>query len=109
MLNSVTLMGKIVECSLIKYENDDNGLVNRDCLKIILGVSRWYKNNKGDYSIDYITCLFDNSLDDCLDINDIYSKCNLGDSIGVNGSIEVINNKYVVMCSRIHYSNKESE
>lgn len=109
MLNSVTLIGKIVECSLIKYENDNNKLDNRDCLSITLGVSRWYKNSKGGYTTDYITCCFDPNLYDYFNINDIYSKCNLGDSIGVNGSIEVIDKKYLVMCSRIHYFNKESE
>lgn len=109
MLNSIILMGKIVECSLVKYENDNNGLEDKNCLRITLGVSRWYKNSKGGYDIDYITCLFDNNLYDYLDINDIYSKCNLGDTIGIKGSIEVIDKKNVVMCSRISYFNKANK
>lgn len=78
MLNQVVLVGRIKEFK------EDN--------QIILGVSRSYKNEQGEYEVDDITI---NYSDDTY--NTIKEYCQITDMIAVKGRVETRDNQMIII------------
>lgn len=78
MLNQVVLLGRIKEFK------EDN--------QIVIGVSRRYKNEQGEYEVDDITI---NYSDDTY--NSIKEYCQLTDMIAVKGRVETRDNQMIII------------
>lgn len=78
MLNQVVLVGRIKEFK------EDN--------QILIGVSRSYKNEKGEYDVDDITI---NYSDDTY--NSIKEYCQITDMIAVKGGVETRDNQMIII------------
>lgn len=78
MLNQVVLLGRIKE-----FKKDN---------QIVIGVSRSYKNEQGEYEVDEITI---NYSDDTY--NSIKEYCQITDMIGVKGRVETRDNQMIII------------
>lgn len=78
MLNQIVLVGRIKEFKEVN--------------QIILGVSRSYKNEQGEYEVDDITI---NYSDDTY--NSIKEYCQITDMIGVKGRVETRDNQMIII------------
>lgn len=78
MLNQIVLVGRIKEFK------EDN--------QIVIGVSRRYKNEQGEYEVDDITI---NYSDDTY--NSIKEYCQITDMIGVKGRVETRDNQMIII------------
>lgn len=78
MLNQIVLVGRIKEFK------EDN--------QIVIGVSRGYKNEQGEYEVDDITI---NYSDDTY--NSIKEYCQITDMIGVKGRVETRDNQMIII------------
>ena len=78
MLNEIVLLGRIKEFK------EDN--------QIVIGVSRSYKNEQGEYEVDDITI---NYSDDTY--NSIKEYCQITDMIGVKGRVETRDNQMIII------------
>lgn len=91
MLNQIVLVGRIKEFK------EDN--------QIVIGVSRGYKNEQGEYEFDDITI---NYSDDTY--NTIKEYCQLTDMIGVKGRVETKNNQIIIIGDKITFlTNKKGD
>lgn len=93
MLNKIILCGRIAS-DLDNIENNT----------IIVAVPRQYKNGEGIYETDMIpVMLFGNAIENT-------SKyCKKGDICGVNGRIELRDNKLVVICEKLSFLSSKKE
>lgn len=78
MLNQIVLVGRIKEFK------EDN--------QIVIGISRRYKNEQGEYEVDDITI---NYSDDTYQT--IKEYCQLTDMIGVKGRVETRDNQMIII------------
>lgn len=98
MLNQVVLVGRLTE------EIKPIKLKDKDAATMTLSVSRTYKNDKGEYDIDYIECtLFGGVVDATKEY------CHTGDILGVKGSLEYIDNKLTVIASKVTFLSSKHE
>ncbi len=78
MLNQVVLVGRIKEFK----ENN----------QIVIGVSRSYKNEQGEYEFDNITIKYSDD-----NYQTIKEYCQLTDMIGVKGRLETRDNQMIII------------
>lgn len=77
-MNNYMCVGRLVSDPEVKKL--DNG---KEVCNITLAVSRSYKNENGDYDVDFIDCHLWNNI-----ASSTKEYCKKGDMIGVKGSLE---------------------
>ena len=81
MLNQVVLVGRLVtEPELHKTENE------KENARLVLAVTRSYKNENGEYETDFIPCTTWGTI-----AHNTVEYCKKGDLIGIRGRIETYN------------------
>lgn len=110
MINNITLLGRLVRDSELRYTPNNKAVGN-----FTIAVNRNYKNQNGEYETDFINCtIFGKSAEA---LNKYSHK---GDVIGVEGSMQIRNyedkegNKRSVaevLVEKIHFvrQNKQKE
>ncbi len=78
MLNSVILIGRLVETPVLKVYDNDLLLV-----AITLAVSRPFRNHNGEIDTDYIRCVFWD-----ITAKNLTDYCSKGDCIAVRGRLQ---------------------
>lgn len=92
-MNQFVLVGKIVTKGVIEKTEKDV-----DILEVKLAVSRPYKNEYGIYEKDYIKVqIIGNSA------NSTNENCNIGDILGVKGSIRGNNDEMSLVAEKITF------
>lgn len=76
MINSVLLVGRIVETPVLKNYEDGSYAVIR------LAVNRPFRNSDGDYDTDFIRCVVWNSM-----ATSTCDYCRKGDIVGIRGRL----------------------
>ncbi len=78
MLNSVILIGRLVDTPTLKVYENENAVTT-----ITLAVARSFKNHNGEIDTDFIKCVF-------WDINarNISDYCSKGDCVAVRGRLQ---------------------
>lgn len=76
MINSVLLVGRIVETPTLKNYEDGSYAVIR------LAVNRPFRNSEGDYDTDFIRCVVWNAM-----ATSTCDYCRKGDIVGVRGRL----------------------
>lgn len=101
MLNSVVLVGKIHNIS----ELIENEMGKSEC-KIVIAVSRNYKNSDGIYETDLIECTMFGGV-----ATSTIENCKKGDVIGIRGVIKKVYDKNEIIVEKLTFlsSKKESE
>lgn len=94
MLNNLVLVGRLKE--IIK--NDENEIT------IVLETTRSFKNLKGEYDVDVITCSVNGNLS-----RPTLEYCKPGDVIGVKGRIQTINNEMKIVAEKITFLSNRKE
>lgn len=82
-MNQFVLVGKIKE-------------INED--KVIISVTRNYKNENGDYETDIIPCYFKGAIS-----KNTNEYCKIGDTIGVKGRVESLNNEIMIVVDKLTF------
>lgn len=99
MLNQVVLVGRLSD------EIKPTKLKGKKAATITLEISRSYRNDKGEYDVDYIECFMAGYI-----VGTAKEYCHKGDIVGVKGSLEYIDNKLTVVATKITFlSNKPLE
>ena len=99
MLNQVVLVGRLTD------EIKPTKLKGKKAATITLAVTRTYKNDKGEYDVDYIECALFDAI-----VSTTKKYCHNGDIVGVKGSLEYIDDKLTVVVTKITFlSNKDLE
>lgn len=83
MLNQVVLVGRIKE-------------INED--RIIILVTRNFKNEDGNYETDIIPCYFKETIS-----KNANEYCKVGDTVGIKGRIESLNNEVMIMVDKLTF------
>ncbi len=91
-MNSVELVGKLVEKSTITGENE------RKLTTMTLAIQRSWKNINGTYETDLIPCIVWNDVSS--NACDFIRK---GDIVGVKGRLQINNNKIEVIAEKITF------
>lgn len=79
MINDVTLVGRLVKDSELRYTANDKAVGN-----FTLAVNRKYKNEKGEYETDFIKCTIFGKSAEALN-----KYAHKGDMIGAEGSVQI--------------------
>ena len=77
MLNQAVIVGRIVSQPEIREEN------GKKYSNLTLAVSRSYKNENGEYDIDFFDCIIWNGI-----AESVKEYCMKGDLVGVKGRLE---------------------
>lgn len=93
MLNKIILCGRIVS-DLDNIENNT----------ITLAVPRQYKNEEGIYETDMIPVLLFGNI-----VEQTIKYCKKNDICGVNGRVELRDNKLVVICEKLSFLTSKKE
>lgn len=89
ILNQVVLVGKI--CDEPKMKNHET------VLKI--AVPRNYKNENGEYDVDYIPCLLCGIVG-----KQTIEYCHLGDLVGIKGRVKInLNSSMEIVAEKVSY------
>ena len=78
MLNQAVLVGRIVYEPELKETENGNKMAN-----VTLAVPRSYKNENGEYDVDYVDCVLWNQI-----ATNTTEYCKKGDLVGIKGKIE---------------------
>lgn len=92
-MNNTVIVGRLTNEPTI----EETG-ANKKFTTITLAVSRNYKNEQGEYEIDYIPCLL---YSNCAENTCEY--CHKGDVIGVKGRIESNKDNIYVVAERVTF------
>ena len=100
MVNTIMLIGRIV--SDLEINETEN---NRKIINITIAVSRNYKNESGEYDIDFIPVkLFDSIAENTKEY------CKKGDLVGVKGRIErLANEELTIVVEKISFLSTKKE
>ena len=100
MGNTIMLIGRIV--SDLEINETEN---NRKIINITIAVSRNYKNESGEYDIDFIPVkLFDSIAENTKEY------CKKGDLVGVKGRIErLANEELTIVVEKISFLSTKKE
>ena len=79
MINSVTLIGRLVNDSELRYTANEKAVGN-----FTLAINRRYKNEKGEYDTDFIKCTIFGKSAEALN-----KYAHKGDLIGAEGSVQI--------------------
>ena len=82
MLNQVTMVGRLIDEPKIIIKE------GKEVCYITLAVPRIYKNENGEYDIDYIDCTIWQGL-----LEKIKEYCHKGDMVGLQGRIRTTQEK----------------
>lgn len=82
MLNQVTMVGRLIDEPKIIIKE------GKEVCYITLAVPRVYKNENGEYDIDYIDCTIWQGL-----LEKIKEYCHKGDMVGLQGRIRTTQEK----------------
>lgn len=82
-MNQLVLVGRIKE-------------INED--RVIILVTRNYKNENGNYETDIIPCYFKGAIS-----KNANEYCEIGDVIGIKGRIENLNNEVMIMVDKLTF------
>lgn len=88
-MNYLVLVGRIKE-------------INED--RVIILVTRNYKNENGDYETDIIPCYFKGTIS-----KNANEYCKIGDTIGVKGRIESLNNEVMIMVNNLTFLSSKKQ
>lgn len=94
MLNQLILVGRVKNIEELDNE-----------LKVILSVTRTYKNVDGEYEVDNIPCILWNNI-----ATNIKEYCNIGDVVGIKGRIQEKEGNIQLIAEKVTFlSNKKKE
>ena len=79
MINDVTLVGRLVKDSELRYTANEKAVGN-----FTLAINRRYKNEKGEYDTDFIKCTIFGKSAEALN-----KYAHKGDLIGAEGSVQI--------------------
>ena len=94
MLNQIVLVGKVVE----EIKTTENQAT------IVIAVSRNFKNEEGLYESDNIPVIVWNGI-----IEQTKDYCRKGDTIGIKGRIQMIDNNVTIIAERITFLSSKKE
>lgn len=77
MLNQTVLVGRLVKGVELEKEGDKNFAI------MTLAVPRSFKNENGEYEIDFFDCIIMNSI-----VENTANYCKKGDVVGVKGRLQ---------------------
>ena len=87
MVNQVVLVGRVAK--ITEIGNDAT---------IRIAVPRNYKNDNGDYDIDFINCQLYNSV-----AKSTLQYCNTGDMVGIKGKLKNIADKIILYAEKVTF------
>lgn len=93
-MNQVILTGKIAKD--IEFKDEKTILT--------IAVPRNYKNAKGEYESDIIPCILWNGV-----INKLYDMLHEGDTIGIRGLLQNVDNNIFVIADKITFITEKKE
>ena len=102
MMNRVTLVGRIAKIHDFIVEEED-----RECVEITIAVSRYYKNEMGEYDVDFIKVI----VKDRKMVSTTIEYCEMGDLIGVDGCVCKLSNdnEMYIIANKISFLSAREE